>query len=309
MFPERYNTQSLRRLLAHPSLLNREVGRLLSRFLYPIQNARFERQYGSGIDVMEQDWDNLILLDACRYDSFVERNTIEGDLRPVLSRGAHSWEFMEANFVGRTLHDTVYVTGNPHAPKLPDGTFHAVEMAHNPMEPEKTVEMALDAVQTYPNKRLIVHLMPPHRPHLGPTVEQLREEYDFVDHERPPDERSGKTIWRGVMESDITSEQLRRVYNETLDVGLNLAERILDTVEGKSVVSSDHGELLGERAFPLTHRRYGHPHDVDTWPLRVVPWLEIESTTRREIRSDPPVDIDQLDEDTIEERLAALGYK
>lgn len=90
---------------------------------------------------------------------------------------------MEGNFLGRELHDTVYITANPHAPKLPSGTFHATEITHNPLEPEKTVELAIDTYKTYHDKRLIVHLMSPHRPHLGPTVDRLREQYDFRDFE------------------------------------------------------------------------------------------------------------------------------
>ncbi|MDZ7731078.1 MAG: hypothetical protein U5K37_09365 [Natrialbaceae archaeon] len=75
--------------------------------LWELQRLLFDLRTGEGIDVMEQDWDNLILLDACRYDAFEAQSAIDGNLKPVLSRGGASWEFMQANFAGRELHDTV----------------------------------------------------------------------------------------------------------------------------------------------------------------------------------------------------------
>jgi hypothetical protein len=66
-----------------------------------------------GIDIFEQDWDNLLLLDVCRYDAFEELNGIVEDLRPVTSRVSATPEFLRGNLRGRELHDTVYVTANP----------------------------------------------------------------------------------------------------------------------------------------------------------------------------------------------------
>jgi len=47
---------------------------------------------------MQRDWDNLIILDACRYDYFKEYNEISGDLEPVVSKASHSLQFMEKIF-------------------------------------------------------------------------------------------------------------------------------------------------------------------------------------------------------------------
>jgi hypothetical protein len=50
---------------------------------------------------MEQDWDVLIILDACRYDIFSETVDIDGELTAINSRGSHSEEFCTAHFESR----------------------------------------------------------------------------------------------------------------------------------------------------------------------------------------------------------------
>lgn len=115
----RYTLSNLQKSIGNPSLMVHELKRVARK----PRNIAFERKYGPGIDVMAEDWDNLILLDACRYDYFESQINIEGELKSAISRGGHSWEFMQGNFVGREFHDTIYVTANPHVEKLSDGTF------------------------------------------------------------------------------------------------------------------------------------------------------------------------------------------
>ena len=47
---------------------------------------------------MKEDWDNLIVLDACRYDMFKEINTIKGNLERGISRGSATSQFLIENF-------------------------------------------------------------------------------------------------------------------------------------------------------------------------------------------------------------------
>jgi hypothetical protein len=166
----------------------REVG--TSRFLREIKqfvlapvltrlcNWKFLLRHGTGTDIFEEDWDTLVLLDACRYDVFVQENTLDGSLESRITRGRMSWEFMEANFVGKELYDTVYVTANPYIVNLDDGIFHAVvddpltdywDDENQTVQPEDVTDVAIDAHERYPNKRLIVHYMQPHAPYIGET--------------------------------------------------------------------------------------------------------------------------------------------
>ncbi|MDZ7731075.1 MAG: hypothetical protein U5K37_09350 [Natrialbaceae archaeon] len=76
------------------------------------------------------------------------------------------------------------------------------------------------------------------------------------------------------------------------------------------MITADHGNLVGERLWPIpTRPKYGHPYGVHTQALVKVPWFVCESTDRRDIYSDPPVERDRVSDDTLEDRLAALGYR
>jgi len=241
-------------------------------------------------------------------------NTIDGELRPVLSQGSHSFEFMRGNFLDREIHDTIYITANPHAAKLPNDIFYDIKMILDSyMQPEKVIEYAIETNEFNPNKRLIVHLMPPHRPHFGPTADRLREQFNLKDWSKVDKLQdvndSGRSIWNLAIHDEITIKELRQSYRETLNIALELAENCINQLNGKSVITSDHGELLGERATPLTHRRYGHPHNVYCRKLRIIPWLEIESQNRRDVIAEEPIKQQNIDTTIIDQRLQALGYK
>jgi hypothetical protein len=71
-----YSADEIIEGLSHPSLLFRELNRRL-----------FDDHPMDGVSVFKGDWDNLIILDACRYDIFAETNTLSGDLSKRTSRG------------------------------------------------------------------------------------------------------------------------------------------------------------------------------------------------------------------------------
>lgn len=141
-----------------------------------MNNFLFRLRYGECTQVMNEDWDNLLILDACRYDIFTDRIDLEGTLESRISMGSTSEEFMERNFVGEQFHDTVYVNANPYIPKLglDDDTFHAVvdclddwDIELETVPPEPVARAARNAHERYSDKRLIIHFMQPHAPFIG----------------------------------------------------------------------------------------------------------------------------------------------
>ena len=58
----------------------------------------FERKYGRGTDVVDRDWDNLVVLDSYRYDYFRKHSHFDGDLSRVLTHGNWSLEWVLSNF-------------------------------------------------------------------------------------------------------------------------------------------------------------------------------------------------------------------
>lgn len=224
-----------------------------------------------------------------------------------------SGEFMEQSFLGETFHDTVYITSNPFAIRLPKDTFFETlylidewNADIGTIYPEDVIAAAEDIHEEHPDKRLILHFMQPHCPYLGPKATELRERVDLVGYRNEGD---GLPIWGAVKEGKVTVDEVRTAYSESLDIVLNGVEKFLVQFDGKTVITADHGEMLGESIITITSRVWGHSEGFSTSTLRVVPWLVVDADERREICSSEPVEFDEcLDTDEIAEQLEALGY-
>jgi len=285
--------------------------------LEPAVKWNFERKYGSGLDVMEAEWDNLILLDACRYDYFEQYTSFEGELSRVVSKGRGSWEFIRENFVGRELHDTVYVTANPHAERIGQDVFFTVENVLDKWDPdigtvppESMTAAAIEAQETYPDKRLIVHYMQPHTPHLGEIAQNLETKYVQNQYAQPSDKSGSEKqaeetkIFQVYKDNQITTAELRESYRETLSIVEPHVKDLVEELRGKTVISADHGENLGETQFGM--RLTGHgPNSKE---VRFVPWMELPYEERKTVTKESPIGFQYLEDAYVEERLADLGY-
>lgn len=279
---------------------------------------------------MKEDWDNLILLDACRYDAFLKANTMEGVLESRISRGSASREFINKNFTGRKLHDTVYITANPYVGHVEPDDFHAVinlldewDDDLQTVKPETVVEKVKDEYEKYDNKRIIIHFMQPHQPYIGPKADMIRSKLKnkkkirgWNNTLRGPnkglEEVEGIKQLRAPKypELNVSDQDVWEAYYETLELVLQHVEDLLEHIDGKTVISSDHGELIGEKPFIFSKNKlYGHPGGTYTPELRNVPWFIIESENRRKIVSEPPTRYENVEEQDLDSKLEALGYK
>jgi len=308
-----FTIDNLRRSLRNPRLIRRELLRLVSLPFNHGYGRYVDATLRESIDVMDADWDNLIILDACRYDSFEGQHDFDEPLNRVVSPGKMSWEFMQETFLDEQFHDTIYITSNPFATRFPEDTFFKTRYLIDEWDdeigtihPEDVIAAAKEANEEHPDKRLIVHFMQPHRPYLGSMAERLRERVDLIGYRN---EGNGVQIWGAVKEGEVTPEEVRTAYAESLDIVLDEVEGFLEDIDGKSVITADHGEMLGERVFPFTSRVWGHSEGFSTPTLREVPWMEIEAENRREITESEPIESEEtLDESEIGNRLEALGY-
>jgi hypothetical protein len=287
-----------------------------------VANLFYRIKLGAPTRVMSEDWDTLVMLDACRFDLFRDRNWLDGFLDYRVSLGSTSEEFLERNFAGETFHDTVYVNANPYVPQLnlDDGRFHAVidlleewDEDLQTVLPETVADAAIEAHREFPNKRHIVHFMQPHVPFIGETGRELGMQGWPTELDGSLD---GETIWQHLREHPPDSEAgldldtVWTAYRENLDIALDQVERLLDHVDGLTVVTSDHGNLVGERLWPIpTKRMYGHPLGVYHPNLVKVPWFRVETGDRRTVVEEEPLRGDAVDEAVIEDRLRALGYR
>jgi hypothetical protein len=268
-------------------------------------------------DVMEEDWDNLLILDACRYDMFAEQVSLPGRLERRISHGSSSGEFLRGNFADRDCHDTVYVSGNPWIDEVAASFHDAVDLVHDDdtfdfdhrtVRPGTVVREARAAAERYPDKRLIVHFMQPHCPFLGPTGMDLEIDDGFHGN-REFDEEFSHVWARLKVRNGKGRERVMQAYRENLDLVIPYVERLLDDLTGRSVVTADHGNLVGNRTGPIPVRGYGHPSGVHVSELVDVPWLTIEGETRREITAETPREWESPSQETIDDRLTDLGYQ
>lgn len=309
MIPERYRLENLYKLIRNPRTIAGEFSKagIRANIIY-YQNKKTE-----GINVIDQDWDNLIIIDGCRFDTFQEISNIQGELESCQSRGSESWEFIQNNFVGKELHDTVLVTANPHTTKIPPNTFHSVEnivetswdSTLRTVPPEAVTKAALKALDNYPNKRLIVHYMQPHYPFIGEIGQQISHG-GFSPNDNA--DRGGH-VWTKLQYGFLDELEVREAYRENLEIVLEEVRDLLNSLDGKSVLTSDHGNLIGERIRPIPVKAYGHPRGLHVPELLRVPWLVRESEIRRTIQSDPPTERDVIEDEVIDNRLQALGYR
>lgn len=273
------------------------------------------------ISIMEEDWDHLIILDACRYDYFekVYKSYLDGKLRKVISPASHTKEWIKKVFKGK-YNDIVYVSANPLINSLGVGDFDARRHFYKVIDvwdrgwdkkiemvpPENVNKAALIVKDDYLDKRLIIHYVQPHGPYfslgasekgsapfqrLGAWMGKFlgRKFRKFVG--RPLEKFFGRTpiLWkiREILgQRPLTPEEvafregrdsLHQAYEKNLKIALTHVAKLVEELPGKIVITSDHGECLGEEG------RYNHKPGLHIPALVEVPWLEVEGGGERSI--------------------------
>lgn len=288
----------------------RKIGREFNKLIHTRGGKYSYNPQGTAI--LDEDWDNLIILDACRYDTFAQLADLPGQLESRYSRGSATYNFIRANFTDTQAHDIVYVSANAWFLKLRDeinSEIHKfidlqhgdreVNWAHkdlNVVTPETVTEAALDADDMYPQKRLIIHYLQPHHPFIGPTgqehfTQQSSSLIDVVDV------------------SNCSDQLLHRAYNENLTHVLSEARKLLTSLQGKTIITSDHGEMLGDRHDYVPTKDYGHHKGIFNNATVKVPWLVYTHGNRKSIKPERPPDTGDVDMSSIDKRLRDLGYK
>lgn len=296
--------------IRHPWYFGRKINRIYHR------RGGLRNHNQGGVRWMSEDWDVLTILDACRFDTFRDVADLPGDLQKKESVECATAQVLREQLDGDNYHDTVYVTAMPVLyngqqnqliNRKPIRTeFHAQidvwkedgwDDEFKTVLPEVMLEHALEAAEEYPNKRLIVHFSQPHCPFIGETG---REYYG-------PDKRA---FWSDVMDGETDTSHLQQAYRENLEAVLPAVKELMTDVKGKHIVTADHGQALGERAYPVPMREWGHPPGIYMDKIISVPWLISKNSERRRIVEESPTDSSRSDinQSVIRNRLADLGY-
>lgn len=290
-------------------------GRVTQRIVRPVHGLYYGHD---GVNLPEADWDTLIVLDACRadlfesvadldrYDAYERRN----------SRGSMTREWTERNFAGHQFGDTVYVSSNPYTSTIAGDAFHELreiwrdrfDDEERTVLPETVADAALAAHDEHPDKRLIVHFMQPHYPFLGHPELRYRSWDPDEIVEGPAGDEPPHDPWQALALGLADRDDIWNAYSENLGRSLAAALDVAAALDGRTVITSDHGNMLGERAWPVPLRLYGHPEGVRHPALVEIPWAVLEGDDRRRITDEGVGAIDDAATELVENRLRDLGY-
>jgi hypothetical protein len=257
-----------------PKIKDRRGATRLKILLQKISWLGLEKIDSKPNPIAEEEWDNLIILDACRADIYNEM--YESDSKRITME-SNSYGFVRKNFSNYDFSDTVCITGNPFysqtkfnlaTDKNPEDVFHTVfhtygdkwDSEENTVLPEAIVEDAKTAENLFPKKKKILHFMQPHIPFVG------KDYTDFNFKDAITEGEKGNKTWDLAMKGEIPREKLVNDYKENLKLVMDNIEELVEELGGKTVITADHGTFLGE------NRLYKHPGGCDARVLREVPW-------------------------------------
>lgn len=313
---------------ALPHAVRRTRTAAVNKPLNTVYDGLVRYRHGGYYDVMDEEWDNLIILDACRYDVLRERReTLPGTLELRYSCGGSTGGFLRNQFEDSTFPDTVYVSANPHVARIvPDSFFDRVPAWQtdwdddmNTVLPADMRNRTLRVADQYPHKRLITHFAQPHQPYVSEWAKRELELPHGLEGARrlatgefdSPSEidREELTTYLHLFaDGAIDRQTIWTAYQKNVDAVLSEVEQLVADLDGRTVITADHGEMFKERTFPYYTRFVGHRGGVRSPHLNRVPWVVIDGDRRKIHAGEQTQHGSMASEEQISDRLVSLGY-
>lgn len=240
-------------------------------------------------NVLDKEWDYLVVLDGCNYIDFKNYNKMNGSLNKIYSEGSctSEWILNSINNSKSDLTDIIYLSSNPYVSdyfinkyykhktfkqisNLWKNEWNADLNTVHPKDVNKNVHVL--SIK-YPNNRLIIHYMQPHHPFIGKVLIKeagWKSERNNILYKRQLN-KNGK-VWDLVENKILDLDFVYTAYIENLKLVLSYVEKIVPYLNGKICITSDHGNLFGKYGF-----LYGHPCNSNCIDLISVPWFEISN--------------------------------
>ena len=280
---------------------------VLEQFPYRARKWAFQRlTSASGADqhqrISEEEWDILIILDACRLD--ICRDVASWPVGRVTTPASCTPEWLEEIAAAGLFAETTVLTANPQYEKFDIKTTATENFWDTHWDsqletvlPEPILERVGDLLDGEAND-VVAHLQQPHWPYVAKIDENWHLAYDDMG---PWEFDSGSTTEMQVAmaRGEIDVDKARRAYRASVR---SIWRTLLPFVErwvtdgNRVVVTADHGEVFGKLKEGIM---YEHPCGCHLRDLTAVPWVEF-----------PPVEMDGPEPatGTVTDRLEALGY-
>lgn len=292
--------------------------------------------------IWQAEWDICLVLDACRVDLWKEvvnesgPPCVSGKTGVAWSLGSASPEWIGQTFADRHHQhwkDAGYVTANPFSGKHPDemgvlgndvyplrerGLAYLDEVwvdqwpmseTMQTVDPSVLTARAMWAWEHREMNQLVVHYMQPHIPFKSNP--EWCDGWDGTDAFGDPQkaDEDSKDDWFKVRDGEIPEDEFWNAYAANLEWALTEVQRWADRVDARILVTSDHGNAMGEFG------QWSHPPRSANPVLRRVPWVLVDGRdggwTTPDPPGNPPVVSGQVDgpqTETAQEKLEALGY-
>ena len=250
------------------NVFNHSLLQKLNRFLRRGLYMRFVDPGPTDIFDHQDEWDICCVLDACRYDVFSKVNTIEGQLKEVVSVGYNTANW-SAQVIGGEHRDTIFVSANAwhsryHTQEKLRKTFfkHVTPWKDKWNEdlrtvlPDEMTNLGIELRKKYPQKKLILFYIQPHDPFIADGHGNIM---------------SKTYAWmRDYRERGVPMGEMKRHYENNLKFVLTSIERLVANVSGRILVTADHGEGLGEFGVLYSHKGGWLPTNLK------IPWFLTE---------------------------------
>jgi len=155
--------------------------------------------------------------------------------------------------------------------------------------------------------------MQPHGPYFGSYASSIRDKlvteenigFSRLNCTSEKSRRVYPDLLYAARDGYVSSQDIQKVYLENLELVMEYVQRLSSTLDGKTVITADHGERLGS---PSKYSAFNYGHGGHVPEVREVPWLELEYSNRKPIISDDPEIAEKVDTDIVTEQLKQLGY-
>lgn len=288
--------------------------------------------------LFQKDNFTLVILDACRYDLFskIYNKYFDGRLIKVRSVGSNTYEWLPKVFPLLKSRQVTIFSAHPAISSI--GVEYRGFRAIDYILRENIVDVWKDGWNEELNTvlpwevnkmvlkrglsdRNIIWYVQPHFPWISLKEDSKKLAKECSEREIPFEELALEKVRKG----ELSRKTVIRGYLSNLHLVLLSIKKLFEevrNVRGQIVVTSDHGELLGEYGL------YGHYPSLYLFELITVPWLIIPKNSLRLYETSPDDILTNIlrkweeqpacapahwnytteEEKDIKERLKRLGY-